>query len=72
VANKVGADVEEAFGELADWAREAAKADGSGPPDALAHGAKGRSAGRRRSEGEQPPVFDAEPRREVLLLQRYI
>lgn len=40
------AEVEEAFGELEEWAREAAKADiGSGPLDSLAHGTRGRSAG---------------------------
>ena len=73
VEEEVRADVEEAFGELAEWAREAAKADiGSGPLDSSAHRARGRSAGRQKLEGEQPSVFDAEPRREVQLLQRYI
>ena len=73
VEEEVRADVEEAFGALAEWAKEAAKADiGGGPLDALAHGARGRPAGRQKLEGEQPSVFDAERRREVLLLQRYI
>ena len=47
VEGAVRADVAEAFGALAEWAREAAKADiGSGPLGALGRGSTGRAAAR--------------------------